>query len=52
MAIYDVDVCNEPMPKGMTTDYGMFGGYVARCENCAYVCAYWGCACELAHDCN
>lgn len=43
---------NAQMPKGMKAGYGLFGGYVASCENCKYVCAYWDCACELAHDCK
>ena len=45
--------CENPqMPKGMSAGYGLFGGYVATCENCKYVCGYWECACELNHDCK
>lgn len=44
--------CDMPtLPAGMSAGYGLFGGYVAKCDNCSYVCAYWECPCELAHDC-
>jgi hypothetical protein len=43
---------NAQMPKGMKAGHGLFGGYVATCENCNYVCGYWECACELVHDCK
>lgn len=28
------------------------GGLVATCSACAFVCAYWECACELVHECE
>lgn len=41
------------MPKTMRAYYShLSGAYVAACDNCDYVCAYWECACELAHDCE
>lgn len=42
--------CDDPkLPEGIYV-YGF--NAVARCHNCAYVCVYWECACELAHACN
>jgi hypothetical protein len=43
---------NAQMPEGMKAGHGLFGGYVATCANCNYVCGYWECACELNHDCK
>lgn len=49
----EIYCCENPqMPKGMKAGHGLFGGYVATCENCNYVCGYWECACELNHDCE
>jgi hypothetical protein len=46
----DEECCQLPeLPKGVTVSFG-FG--MASCENCSYRCAYWECACELAHDCE
>jgi hypothetical protein len=40
-------------PLSIATGYSQFGGeYIATCALCDYVCAYWDCGCELAHDCN
>lgn len=40
-------------PINITTGYAPIGGaYVARCNDCRYVCAYWDCPCELAHACE
>ena len=47
------DVCTEPLPEGVRVyRTRMAGNLVASCDRCAYVCAYWECACELAHDCG
>lgn len=49
------EVCciNPKLPKGINTYYAhLSGAYVASCVNCEYVCAYWECACELAHNCK
>lgn len=45
--------CSDPkLPNGIRTYYAhLSGAYVASCDNCSYMCAYWDCACELAHDC-
>ena len=44
--------CDAGLPSGVVVGFSRFGGsYVASCENCGFVCAYWDCACELAHDC-
>lgn len=49
----DVYCCESPaLPKGVNTYHSLFGGYVASCDNCDYVCVYWECACELAHECK
>jgi hypothetical protein len=42
---------NPVMPKNMKAGHGLFGGYVATCTACDYVCGYWECACELQHEC-
>ena len=49
-----IEVCceNPVLPEGISTGYGLFGGYRAICAYCDYVNAYWDCACELAHDCK
>lgn len=50
-----IEVCcdNPVIPKGIQTGYArLSGAYVATCDNCDYVCAYWDCPCELAHDCE
>lgn len=49
-----IEVCceNPVLPKGISTGYGLFGGFRAICDNCDYVCVYWDCVCELAHDCE
>jgi hypothetical protein len=40
-------------PASIATGHTLIGGeYVARCTLCAYVCAYWDCPCELAHECG
>ena len=45
--------CDNPqLPEGISTGYGLFGDFIAKCENCDYVCAYWECPCELVHECN
>jgi len=47
------DICTEPLPDGMRTyRTRLAGNLVAACERCDYVCAYWECACDLAHDCE
>lgn len=47
------DICDNPMPKNMSAYYAhLSGAYVASCDNCKYVSAYWECACELMHDCE
>lgn len=47
------DICENPMPKYMKTQHSnLSGDYVAICEKCDYVCAYWECACELMHECK
>ena len=39
-------------PDSISTGHTQFSGaYVATCNLCDYVCAYWDCACELEHDC-
>lgn len=40
-------------PKSISTGHSRItGDYTASCNRCAYRCAYWECACELAHDCK
>jgi hypothetical protein len=39
-------------PDSVSTGYTHFSGaYVATCNLCDYVCAYWDCPCELEHEC-
>ena len=50
----DIDDYNEGCvaPDSISTGHAHFSGaYVATCNLCDYVCAYWDCACELEHDC-
>jgi len=47
------ETCNAPLPDGMRVHRTILAGnLVATCGRCGYVCAYWDCACELAHDCE
>jgi hypothetical protein len=47
------DVCTEPLPDGVRVYRShMAGNLVASCDRCGYVCGYWECGCELAHDCG
>jgi hypothetical protein len=40
-------------PANVYTMHTIIGGeYVAKCNGCDYVCAYWDCPCELAHACE
>lgn len=40
------------VPHGVTVGRSRLSGTpVAKCQ-CGWVCVYWACACELAHDCR
>lgn len=40
------------VPVGVSISQAWFSGTpVARCLLCGWTCAYWGCACDLDHEC-
>lgn len=46
----DHDECVMPNGvRGYTSRLG--GNYVATCDTCGHVWAYWDCVCELDHEC-
>lgn len=45
-------VC-DPVPAGVSVGRSRLAGtLLAECAVCGWRCAYWECACDLAHDCD
>lgn len=44
---------SQALPAGMVAYCSpVSGAYVAACNSCRYVNAYWECVCELVHNCE